>query len=116
MKNSIYDDIRDGLNSNFPLCCIVYFLVRCKISSRTGYFLRGFHESGKGRHIFCPFHMFRKIKPYYNCPNNACNLYDPNYHGIAVNLKHFQWMQYGKKLCNKCGGKMKKRIYAKLTK
>ena len=106
--NKMIDHIRDGLNANFPLCCITFFLIRNRIYLLTGHFLPSFHRSGHGQHVFCPFHMLMPVKDYYNCYNGSCHEIESKYLD-GMDPKDIVWMQYAKNTCNKCGGKMKKR-------
>lgn len=81
----IRDDIKDGLDSGFSLCCIVYFLVRRAIYGLTGKLIQ-LKQPKESQHVLCPFHIWwHSLMPmrYHNC--TTCN-----------------WKQYNKPKCVKC--------------
>lgn len=83
---------KDGKDSGFSWCCVVWFLIRGRILRITGYYIDFEHKlygekysnrHYKVRHVLCPFHAHGKIKKYYTC-------------------KKCEWVQYGNKKCVKC--------------
>jgi hypothetical protein len=72
--------IQEGVLSNFPICCIAWYLVRedtlfllMKKNDRLWewYYKKIFQKKNKVRHIQCPVHWISKKKPvYFKC--NKC--------------------------------------------
>lgn len=93
---SIREAIDYGTKSNYPACCIFWYVVRNYIlfrSKNTSRFLKYQKIEQKyqrhHRHVLCPYHLFvDKSEPiYFFC-------------------KECDWQQYNKSKCNLCGSNL----------
>lgn len=85
-KLTFLDHIKQGKDSSFSACCIVYFLLRMTMYRITGRWIN-LPQPKETHHVLCPFHCayhaIAPVKEYHRC--SVCN-----------------WIQYGNPNCTRC--------------